>query len=74
MTYNEKLVKLVKAVGQEIIDRAEDLVGNGDCIDGFDINLHFPDEKLDEIPTITVTREHMSTRSCDLFFDDFRGE
>ena len=31
-------------------------------------------EKLDEIPTITVTREHMSTRSCDLFFDDFRGE
>ena len=33
----EELIELVKASGQEIIDRAEDLVGDGDLITDFDI-------------------------------------
>ena len=35
--YRQKLIGLVKAAGQDVIDRAEDLVGNGDLICDFDI-------------------------------------
>ena len=40
--FRELLVKMVKASGQELIDRAEDLVGNGDCISDFNIWVRFP--------------------------------
>lgn len=56
---NEKLVKMVKLLGQEVIDRAEDLVGDGDMISDFDIWLRFP---TDENPEIEVTRQHASRR------------
>ena len=40
--YNERLIEQVKALGQDVIDRAEDLVGSGDLITDFDIWLRFP--------------------------------
>lgn len=55
--YNERLIEQVKALGQELIDRAEDLVGTGDLMSGFDIWLRFP---ADMFPTIEVTRSHLS--------------
>lgn len=55
--HNEQLVKMVKLLGQEVIDRAEDLVGNGDMIYDFDIWLRF---SVDENPEIEVTRRHAS--------------
>lgn len=66
MNSNEKLVKLVKSVGKEIIDRAEDLVGNGDAMQGFNIyiDMNFPDG----IPAISVTKEYVSVKSRDVFF------
>ena len=35
--FRKQLVELVKASGQEVIDRAEDLVGEGDALSEFDI-------------------------------------
>lgn len=55
MTDREKLIELVKASGQEVIDRAEDLVGDGDMITDFDIWLRFKDG---DVPTIELTRDH----------------
>lgn len=62
-TYNEVLVEQVKALGQEVIDRAEELVSNGDLISEFDIWLRFPHDML---PTIEVTRSHLSRRYLDV--------
>lgn len=58
--YRAKLVEMVKAAGQEVIDRASDLVGEGDLITDFDIWLRFPQ---DGVPTVEVTRSHISKRA-----------
>lgn len=54
--YRKHLTDLVKATGQEIIDRAEELVGTGDMISDFCIWARFPQ---DGVPTIEVQREHV---------------
>lgn len=59
--YRQHLIELVKASGQEVIDRAEDLVGHGDLITNFDIWLRFPQDG--DCPTIEVTREHVSKKT-----------
>ena len=66
MMKREKLIELVKASGQEIIDRAEDLVGDGDLITDFDIWLRFPSS---ECPTVEVTRSHASKRAFDVLVE-----
>lgn len=55
--YRQKLIEMVKAAGQDVINRAEDLVGNGDLICDFDIWLRFPQNGL---PTIELTRTYFS--------------
>lgn len=60
--FRKKLVALVKASGQEVIDRAEDLVGNGDLMSDFDIYLRFPvsERYMDSCPTIEVSKSYCS--------------
>ena len=70
--YNERLVEQIKALGQEVIDRAEDLVGEGDLITDFDIWLRFPQDM--SFPTIEVTRSHASRRYRDILFRDKEGQ
>lgn len=55
--YRQELIEMVKAAGQDVINRAEDLVGNGDLICDFDIRLRFPQNGL---PTIELTRTYFS--------------
>lgn len=55
--FRKQLVELVKASGQEVIDRAEDLVGEGDALLEFDIWLRF---SSDSIPTIEVSKSYCS--------------
>lgn len=66
--FRQLLVAMVKASGQEVIDRAEDLVGNGDLISDFDIWLRFPTDgrMLIACPTIEVTRGHCSKNSYEV--------
>ena len=62
--YQQKLTEQVKAVGQELIDRADDLVGHGGAISDFAIVLHF--EQGGSMPKIKLLREHMSMRCLDM--------
>ena len=61
--YRQKLIEMVKAAGQDVINRAEDLVGNGDLICDFDIWLRFPQNGL---PTIELTRTYFSKDSINI--------
>lgn len=55
--FRKELVASVKALGETIVEMAEDLVGNADLITDFSILLNFP---VDEAPEITITRSHGS--------------
>lgn len=59
------MVELVKAAGREVEQRAEDLVGNAEGLTELDIWLRFP---LNELPTISVTRDHKSKECFDVLF------
>ena len=59
--FKEQMVDVVKALGQEVIDRAEDLVGDGEMMSVFDIYLHIP-VPLTDVPTIEVAKEYASKR------------
>lgn len=65
--YREQLIKLVKASGQEVIDRAEDLVGDGELMTEFTIQLLFP---RDEAPTISTTREYVSKKAMEVLIEN----
>ena len=70
MTQREKLVAMVRASGQEVIDRAEDIVGEGETITDIDIWLRFSPTAA---PGIEVTRSYISRRGCGVLLDDFRS-
>ena len=53
----EKLIQLVKAGGCEIINRAEDIVGDVESLTDLDIWLRFD---VESIPVIEVTKRHQS--------------
>lgn len=62
--YRIQLIEQVRAVGAEIIERAEDLVGGGNLISDFYIDCNFP--QGGGVPTITVTREHVSKKALNV--------
>ena len=70
--FRNQLVKMIKALGQEVIDRAEDLVGNGDLMSDFDIWLRFPIDgrMFTGVPTIEVTKSYCSKRSIDVLMNE----
>ena len=55
--YRLYLIELVKAMGQEVINRAEQIVGDGDLITDLSLWLRFPQ---DSFPTMEINREHAS--------------
>ena len=70
--FREQLVDIVKAAGQEVIDRAEELVGQGDLMTDFDIWLRFPLDgpTFTACPTIEVTKAYVNKKSCDVMFGE----
>ena len=69
--FRETLVKMVKGFGEELIERAEDLVGNGELLSSFDIYIQFPigHGAFDGTPTIEVTREYCSRKATDVLIE-----
>ena len=65
MAYADTLIKMVKATGQELIDRAEELVGHPELITDFDIWLQFP-QGLDDVPKIEVSTSVVSRKAFDV--------
>ena len=53
----EILVNMVKGAGQELIDRAEDFVGDTLWMTDMDIFINIP-VNLDEAPSISVDRKY----------------
>lgn len=74
------LVETVKASGQEVIDRAEELVGSGDLLTDFDIWLRFPldNGRVSGVPTIEFTKSYLSKEGIDAitkyYTKDSKGE
>lgn len=60
--YRSYLIECVKAVGQMIIDMAEDIVGETDMISNLSISAEFDQEFNGSIPELTITRSHMPDR------------
>lgn len=56
------MVSMVKAAGQEVIDRAEDIVGTGDKTSSLEISICFEQGPFMTVPTLKITREHMAKR------------
>lgn len=52
-TYREHLVEQIKAAGQELIDRAEEIISkDSKFVNDVDIDIHIPSKYADETPTI----------------------
>jgi hypothetical protein len=58
----EKLIEQVKLLGQEVIDRAEDIVGDNDFRYSLEVRLIFTHEGS---PEIECTSNYMSKRYID---------
>lgn len=56
--FEQRIIEQVKACGQELIDRAEDFVGNGDLVSDFTIWIRFPMGESPMFPTIEIQKEY----------------
>lgn len=65
--YNKLLIELVKQSGQEIIDRAEELVGESELIADFHIYLNFPQ---DSVPTIEAVKSVVNRKAYKVMWGD----
>lgn len=56
MTYREMAVSTMKLAGQELIDRAEELIPNATNVRNIDVWIHIPSlsDALDDVPEIEV--------------------
>ena len=78
--FRNMLVEMVKASGQEVIDRAEELVGGGDLLTDFDIWLRFPldNDRVSGVPTIKLTKSYLNKEGIDTitkyYTNDSKGE
>ena len=56
--YREDLIKQIKDAGQELIDRAEDMISeNTDTIANFTIYISFPQGDILHVPEISWTTD-----------------
>lgn len=63
--YRDQLVQYIKDAGQELIDRAEDMVSdNTDLISNFSINIDF-DQAFNSLPTISWRTEVVCKNTAD---------
>jgi hypothetical protein len=56
MTYREMAIEVCKLCGQELIDRAEELIPNAECVKDIDIWIQIPSMTDDSlcVPSIEV--------------------
>lgn len=71
--FRAELVELVKASGQELIDRAEEIVGDTTMISDFDISIDFGlyEGHLDTCPKITVNHEYFARNTIKVLSEKF---
>lgn len=62
-----KMVEMVKAGGQEIIDRAEDIIGDGESISSIELRLYFDDAC---VPELEVRRAHLCYNASNVLINE----
>ena len=68
------LIESIKVAGQMIVDMAEDIAGQSDCISGLNVSVDF-DPEFRSIPKITVIRSHLpSTEKLEYLLDVYDGK
>lgn len=69
--FRAELIELVKASGQELIDRADEIVGDTTLISDFDISIDFGlnEGRLDACPRITVNHEYVARNTIKVLFE-----
>lgn len=67
-SYNKLLIDMVKAAGQELIDRAEEIVSSTEYRTDFYITLDFP-QGSKEAPTIEVVNKSILNRALKTYID-----
>lgn len=74
--FRKLLADMVKACGEELIEKAEDLVGNMDLMSDFDIRITFPldGRMLTGCPTIEIHREHVSHKVTKVLTDFYTAK
>lgn len=73
-TYRDKLIQQIKEAGQELIDRAEDMVSeNTDLISDFYINIHFLQGEHPPVPEVSWTTEVLSRNALKRWHRDMEG-
>lgn len=69
--YRKELVQEIKEVGQELIDRAEELVPEElKAITGFSIHIDFPQGDCSPIPEISCEYGTFCTNTLDRYFEE----
>ncbi len=76
--FRDTLVKMVKACGEELIERAEDFVGATESLTYFNINIDFSIDSgrlysFDGVPTIDVNKSHSPEKSSQVLIDFYMG-
>lgn len=66
--YRSQLVEQVRAVGKELVERADELVGGGDLISDYYIYLRFP--QGGGVPTIEATTEYVSKEAINVIMKE----
>ncbi len=61
--FKEELVQRIKEAGQDLIDRADQMVGDNDLITDFSIRVHC--QPFDVCPTIEWTTEVFTKSTCE---------
>lgn len=60
-----KLIRSVQDAGQEIVDRAPDIVGAGEMLSHMTITINFDPEFNMLSPTIEINKEYLCKRAID---------
>lgn len=70
------LIELIKASGEELKDRAEDLIGEVDLITNFSIYITFSQPIDGSVPTIKIIKECVSKNAFGVIIDSLneKGE
>lgn len=69
--YKAYLKELVRAAGREIINRADDIVGNGDMISDLSLWVTFDQG---EVPRIEISREYIIKESLNIKVEEKQDE
>lgn len=70
--YRDKLVRQIREAGQELIDRAEQMVDeNTNFITGFSIHIDFPQGDYVRIPEISWTTDVLCKNSRNSYINKF---